>query len=63
LDQKRWITRMKETMRAINDAAEVFTEIRDTVESWGMTRRQADKWCMAYFQAALEQKQSEERLE
>ena len=51
---KEWVEQIKATQQAINDASIAFAEIRDAVVDWGFTRKQADRWCMMYFKAALE---------
>lgn len=44
----------------MHDTANAFIEMRDTVQAWGMTRKQANKLCMQYFSAALEKDDMEE---
>ena len=53
MEQKRWVDGAKETMQAITDTMSALAEIRDEIESWGMTRKQADKLCVTMLEAAL----------
>lgn len=51
---ENWKEDAKALMREINSTMKAISEIRDAVQSWGMTRKQADKLCMTFFQGALE---------
>ena len=53
MEQKRWVEGAKETIQAITDTMSALAEIRDEIESWGMTRKQADKLCVTMLEAAL----------
>lgn len=52
---------VKADMQALREAADIIIKVRDAVETWDMTRKQANKFCMEYFKAALERNEQEEQ--
>lgn len=52
---------VKADMQALREAADIIIKVRDAVEAWDMTRKQANKFCMEYFKAALERNEQEEQ--
>jgi hypothetical protein len=60
LEQKQWVDDVKADMQALREAADILIKARNAVEAWDMTRKQANKFCMQYFSAALERNDKEE---
>lgn len=61
MDEKEWVKGVKADMQVLQATVDVITKARDTVEAWDMTRKQANKFCMEYFKAALERNEQEEQ--
>lgn len=62
METKKWVEAEKEFILALSNAARTFAEMRDAImASWGVTRKQANKFCMQYFSAALEKDDQEEQ--
>lgn len=53
MENKSWKEEAKKIQQAITDTMDALAEIRDEIESWGMTRKQADNLCLRMLEAAL----------